>query len=140
MPCGHCGKQRRYVDKDMAEAEKIKHQPETKLQDATNDYSLTTLLGMKADEAAAHRKHLKEVLSKMTDDAKAFYVITLARIINGEDFSIQGHTSEYCINLLHKLLVFEEMSFVDNKLPGLKEQVEKRYEELDKSRLKIHIV
>lgn len=105
--------------------------------DTINSYSLDTLTAMRRDIHIREEAHARDMLSKMSDDLKAFQILTYVSIANGEEFSPQGYSPEHCITLLYKMLGFEETGKIFDKFPGLKEQIIGKYGSLQSNKINI---
>jgi len=103
--------------------------------DYDGPYSLDTLLSMKDAAEKIDFENFKTMLNKMTYDERIFHVISMVGIINGEQYSPLGHSPTYCICFLNKLLYFKELSCVNDKFPGLRGEISKRFEELSASKV-----
>lgn len=146
MACVGCGdnKSNRYDSPNtgVAEGETPKHQdsktpPFDEVFAEVNTYSLKTLLAMKADVREDEEKRYKEMLTHMSEDIIALKVITFVKIFNGEEYSQEGHSPQYCLEMLNAMLDFEDTAKVFNKFDGLAEQIRKYYTILESSRIKI---
>lgn len=146
MPCDNCGGKQtaqRYAGVPAAEAGKDRHisdmPPYEEVLKDLNQYSLKTLLSMKEDNRAAEEARFHESIRYMSEALKTAQVMTYVSIANGDDFSLQGHSPEYCVGLLYRMLDLPEMAFIEGKFPGLKERVSLRYAEIQSKRIPIEL-
>lgn len=155
MPCKGCGDKTsdrytpRTVGQPAAEEGRPEHThahtqetttpPYEELYAEVNTYSLNTLISMTADVRIDEEAKYKEMLKYMSDDLKALKIITFVKVYNGEEFSKEGHTSEYCIEMLYQMLNYDGTSKLFDRFPGLAEQVEKKHADLKSRRILLKI-
>jgi hypothetical protein len=144
MGCTNCGKSTRYEKRtgDIAESEKYERvhdlQPTTNtFLEELNSSSFEQLEEMKKSREVEEYNIFISSAKKLSDDLKASQIATFVDIVNGDKFSPHGQTSEYCLTLLHKLLVMPEFEKVNKRFPNLKQQIDERYESLCKVKIKL---
>jgi len=156
MPCKGCDEKKtsnRYTAPiGVSEGEPHKHEhphhkepqdprmpPYDELFQEVNQYSLNTLLEMRTDIRVKEEKHFKEMLKFMSDEVIALKIVTFAKIFNGEEFSQEGHSPKYCLEMLNAMLDYEQTAKVFSRFEGLEQQVREKYKELKSSQLNIQI-
>lgn len=128
MGCANCGKGtgQRYV-RESNEEEKMEMKTPTPQPtgpsapmsfDSMNALSYETLCSIRKDIEDRDFQHFLAISSEMSDDMKAFRIRTLIRVYNGEEFSPDGHSPVYALNLLHRLTRMDDFIPIFNKFFG----------------------
>ncbi len=140
MSCNNCGKEvsNRYTEhnKDFSgDSNNGNIENYEALFSEVNTFSLNTLLKMREDIRSSEEKKYKEMLKFMSDDLKALKILTFVKIFNGEEFSQEGHSPEYCLEMLKLMSDYEGTSYVFDRFKGLRQQVYDKYDILQKKRI-----
>lgn len=146
MPCSGCGNGSRYKgminDKDgNTDSDSIKNDVRSHINEnermfnELNNLSFDELEDIKRKSDDSFQEVFIKSFDHMSEPFKASQILNLVDIANGEKFSPQGHTAEYCIKLLNILLELESFSGVNKRFPKLREQVSTRFTELQKNRI-----
>lgn len=151
MPCKGCGDETsdRYTSSSIGVAEGAQppsqpspEEPQASLEHMfveVNKYSLDTLLKMRDDIRRDEEAKFKEILSYQSEDLIALKVITFVNIFNGTEFSQEGHSPEYCLEMLNAMLDFEGTANVFRRFDGLAIQIREKYSELLGNRIKLDL-
>lgn len=113
--------------------------PYDELFKEVNKFSLDTLLKMRDDVRYSEEDGFREMLKYMSEDLIALKILTFVKIVNGEEFSKDGHSPQYCLEMLNSMLNFEESSYIFDRFEGLKEQIKEKYLQLVSGRIKIDL-
>lgn len=141
MSCKNCGEKvsNRHFDNHISEQSAVIPNGYADLFKGVNELSFDTLVRMREDIRVKEEEKYKEMLKYMSDDLKALKILTFVKIFNGEEFSQEGHSPEYCLEMLYLLSKYEGTSYIFDKFSGLREEVENRHNDLVKKRLNLKI-
>jgi hypothetical protein len=135
MSCKTCGNKDRYKQSEIHKSMIEETSPKDIIQGSPP--SLKELLKSKAIKEEEELRLFKESIGGMGDDLKIFYVINLIKVINGEEFSPNGQSPDYCLELLHKLLGSSEFNVVNNIYPELKGIISSKHSLLISNRIDV---
>ena len=137
MPCNNCGKEvsDRYTEHNKDFSGNTGNYES--LFSEVNTFSLNTLLKMREDIRNSEEKKYKEMLRFMSDDLKALKILTFVKIFNGEEFSQEGHSPEYCLEMLKLMADYEGTAYIFDKFKGLRQQIYEKHEILQRKRINI---
>ena len=145
MSCTGCGNKERYKGMindttGMGQGEErveSKLKEEERLFGELNSLTFDELENIKKEADKTFYDGFIKSFNYMSDDFKASQILNLVDIVNGERFSPQGHSPIYCIKLLHELLSLQGFEVINSRFPGLKEQIERRFFEIQSNKLKV---